>query len=68
MTRTRDHLDQQGKLVEEHRKGVTQAEKALTISKASLERFRSDVRRMEGQLRVSEEAAAQDCKVDEQVF
>ena len=71
MTCTRDHLAQQSRLVEEHRKGVKQAEKALAISKATLERFRSDVDRMEGPLRVSEESAAraaQDCKVDWQVF
>ena len=38
-------------MVEEHQKGVKQEEKALAISKASLERFQRDVQRMEGQLK-----------------
>ena len=55
LSRTKEKLEGQKKLVEEHRRGVRQAEKALGISVR--ERIEGDISRLEVRLKDSVDAA-----------
>ena len=57
LSRTREKLEGQKKLVEDHRRGVRQAEKALGISMREMERIEGDITRLEVRLKDSEDAA-----------
>ena len=57
LSRTKEKLEGQKKLVEEHRRGVRQAKKALGISLRERERIEGAISRLEVRMKDSADAA-----------